>query len=191
MRRLLVLLMLAVMVQPARAQDRCGAPVAVGDGWTLATPSDVGLDAKALCGINTLVGQWPEANIHAVTVVRHGKLVLELYYRGQDVRWGPALGVVTFAPDVKHDLRSISKSVTSMVLGIAASEGHFPPLDGAARPVRPAARPGCADFHAVKGKQSEGRDNAGAVGRPEIAGTRRTVQRSGRKGAAGINRIAG
>jgi CubicO group peptidase (beta-lactamase class C family) len=133
-RHLLVLLLLIAVVRQAGAQDSsardCGAPAAaIGDGWTLATPADAGLDPRALCEINTLVGQWPEANSHAVTVVRHGRLVLERYWRGQDQRYGPSLGVVQFAPDVKHDLRSISKSVTSMLLGIASDEGHFPLLD--------------------------------------------------------------
>src|SRR5262249_19319364 len=49
------------------------------------------------------------ANLHAVVIARHGKLVLERYFEGKDERWGEPLGTVRFAPEVKHDLRSISK----------------------------------------------------------------------------------
>jgi CubicO group peptidase (beta-lactamase class C family) len=63
--------------------------------------------------------------------VRRGKLVMERYYSGVDERWGRPLGVVAYAPDVKHDLRSISKSVTSLLVGIARGEGKFPDFDQA------------------------------------------------------------
>jgi CubicO group peptidase (beta-lactamase class C family) len=135
-RLVIVLLLLISLACPAAAQSSaqqvasCGAPAAIGDGWTLATPAEVKLGREMLCGIDKLVGQWPEANIHGVTVVKDGKLVLELYYRGEDQRYRPGtLGIVQFAPDVKHDLRSISKSVTSMLVGIALSEGTYPSLD--------------------------------------------------------------
>ena len=72
-----------------------------------------------------------EANIHAVVVVRNGKLAMERYFAGEDERWGDMLGRVTYGPDVKHDLRSISKSATSLLIGIARSEGKFPALDSA------------------------------------------------------------
>ena len=36
---------------------------------------------------------------------------------------------VRFSPTEKHDIRSISKSVTSLLIGMAASEDKFPPLD--------------------------------------------------------------
>ena len=71
----------------------------------------------------------PNANIHAVVVVRNGKLAMERYFSGEDERWGDKLGRVTFGPEVKHDLRSISKSVTSLLVGIALAEGKFPALD--------------------------------------------------------------
>ena len=116
---------------PAWAQDTeaCGTPVALGDGWTVATPAEVGLDAGKLCELDAFIGQWPKANIHAVVVVRNGKLVMERYFTGEDERWGDKLGRVAYGPEVKHDLRSITKSVTSLLVGIARAEGRFPPLD--------------------------------------------------------------
>ncbi len=38
-------------------------------------------------------------------------------------------GLVQFSPTQKHDIRSISKSVTSLLIGAAVSEGKFPPLE--------------------------------------------------------------
>ena len=128
---LMLLLALVALCVPAAAEEAkvCGAPVALNDGWTLAAQAEVGLDAAKLCELNSFIAQWPEANIHAVVVVRNGKLVMERYFAGEDERWGDKLGRVTYGPEVKHDLRSISKSVTSLLVGIARSEGKFPALD--------------------------------------------------------------
>ena len=72
-------------------------------------------------------GELP--NLHAVVVVRRGKLVLERYYEGEDEFWGDPLGKVTFGPDVLHDLRSVSKSVVGLLYGIALEAGQVPPVD--------------------------------------------------------------
>ena len=79
-----------------------------------------------LCELDSFIAQWPEANIHAVVVVRNGKLVMERYFAGEDERWGDKLGRVTYGPEVKHDLRSISKSVTSLLVGIALERRQIP-----------------------------------------------------------------
>jgi CubicO group peptidase (beta-lactamase class C family) len=127
----MLFLALVALSVPAWAEEPkvCGAPVALKDGWTLAAQAEVGLDAAKLCELDSFIAQWPEANIHAVVVVRNGKLVMERYFAGEDERWGDKLGRVTYGPEVKHDLRSISKSVTSLLVGIARSEGKFPALD--------------------------------------------------------------
>lgn len=128
---LMLLLALLALSLPASAQDTkvCGAPVALNDGWSIASQAEVGLDSARLCQLDAFIAQWPRANIHAVVVVRNGKLVMERYFAGEDERWGDELGRVTFGPETKHDLRSISKSVTSLLVGIALSEGKFPALD--------------------------------------------------------------
>src|ERR1700751_2659329 len=121
-RSLMLFLALVAFAATVRAEEPkvCGAPVALNDGWTLATQAEVGLDADKLCQLDSLIAHWPDANIHAVVVVRNGKLAMERYYAGEDERWGDKLGRVTYGPEVKHDLRSISKSVTSLLVGIAS-----------------------------------------------------------------------
>jgi CubicO group peptidase (beta-lactamase class C family) len=119
-------------VSTSATAEPCGKAEAIGDGWTLGTPEEVGLDGAKLCGLEAFLKQWPKANIHAVVVARRGKLVAEHYLSGEDIRFNDDnLGVVRFTPTTKHDLRSISKSVTALLIGIALSEGKYPPLDSA------------------------------------------------------------
>jgi CubicO group peptidase (beta-lactamase class C family) len=111
--------LLFAAVAPAWAQTSpaCGAPTALDDGWTIATPESVGLDRARLCTIAARMKET-EANVHAVVIVRHGKLVFEQYFSGPDERWDVA-GRFDHDPTTKHDMRSASKSVISLLVGIA------------------------------------------------------------------------
>jgi CubicO group peptidase (beta-lactamase class C family) len=64
--------------------------------------------------------------LHTLLVSQGGRLIIEHYGRGEDEAWGRPLGTVTFAPDVLHDLRSVSKSVVGLVYGIALAAGKVP-----------------------------------------------------------------
>jgi CubicO group peptidase (beta-lactamase class C family) len=99
------------------------------DGWGIAAPSDVGLDAAGLSGLDKFLRQWPKHNVHAVVVIRRGKLVFEQYFSGRERRWMDWSNPVHFSPTRKHDIRSISKSVTSLLIGMAVGENRFPPLE--------------------------------------------------------------
>jgi len=121
---------LVAAAQPAAAgAPGCDAPAPRDDGWKVAAPATVGLDPVALCALVPRFDAWTAADVHAVLVARHGTLVFEHYFAGADERWGQSLGTVTFGPEVKHDLRSITKSVTSLVLGIAIGRGWVPGVE--------------------------------------------------------------
>jgi CubicO group peptidase (beta-lactamase class C family) len=105
--------------------------------WPIAKPSEVGLDVAPL---NTLVARIrsnPETNIHSILVVKNGKLVVEEYFTGHDQDWGTDLGVVEFHRDLRHDLRSVSKSLTSVLVGIAIAEGKIPGVEANAHDLFP------------------------------------------------------
>lgn len=103
--------------QPAAAAV-CGRPIALEDGWPIATPESVGMDGARLCGIaDRLKAQ--DANVHAVVIARRGKLVFEQYFPGYDDPWGVPEGQFKFDATTKHDMRSVSKSVASLLVGIA------------------------------------------------------------------------
>jgi CubicO group peptidase (beta-lactamase class C family) len=68
------------------------------------------------------------SGLHALLVSQGGKLVFEHYGQGGDETEGRGwLGTVAFAPDVPHDLRSVSKSVVGLAYGIALAAGQVPP----------------------------------------------------------------
>jgi CubicO group peptidase (beta-lactamase class C family) len=103
--------------------------LALADDWQSIAPEDAGFAPDVGDRLDAAVANGTVTNLHAVVVVRHGKLVLERYYAGRDERWGQPLGTVTFGPEVKHDIRSISKSIVGLLYGIALAEGRVPALD--------------------------------------------------------------
>jgi CubicO group peptidase (beta-lactamase class C family) len=121
MQRILILLAL-LLATPVAAQD-CASPADLKDGWQIATPQSQGLDPAPLCSIGTRFEAWKEANAHSVLVLRHGRLVYERYFTGADQRYGTSLGIVSYDADKLHDLRSISKSIVSLLTGIAVDKG--------------------------------------------------------------------
>ena len=95
----------------------------------LADPGDVGMNTESIAGISDRVRSNPSINIHSVLIVKDDKLVFEDYFSGTDEDWGNDLGVVDFDRDTLHDLRSVSKSITSALVGIAIGEGRIPGVD--------------------------------------------------------------
>jgi CubicO group peptidase (beta-lactamase class C family) len=65
--------------------------------------------------------------LHALLVSQGGRTVFEHYEANEDERLGRPLGVVNYGPTMMHDLRSVSKSVVSLLYGIALAEGKVPP----------------------------------------------------------------
>lgn len=113
----------------AYAETNCGAPSGKAADWEIAQPADVGVDPKLLCSLAQRGADLKETNVHAILVARHGKLIFEQYYSGSDEKWGQQLGNVAFGPTVPHDLRSITKSVVSLVLGIGIDRGWVHDVD--------------------------------------------------------------
>jgi CubicO group peptidase (beta-lactamase class C family) len=68
--------------------------------------------------------------IHAVLIERNGFLVYEEYFEGEDVRRGRGpLGRVVFDAHTLHDIRSVTKSVMSALVGVALHAGLLSSLD--------------------------------------------------------------
>jgi CubicO group peptidase (beta-lactamase class C family) len=108
----------------AESPGRCGVPVARDDGWPVSSiDDDTLIDRGALCTMADRLAASSTTNVHALLVARHGKLVFERYFRGSDEIFSRPVGNVAFDRDTLHDMKSVSKSVASLVLGIAIDRG--------------------------------------------------------------------
>lgn len=104
-------------------------PVAINDGWKTVNADSVGVDSTRLSNLTKSLRAWPELGVHAVLIERDGRLVYEEYFDGFDEKWGQPLGRIKMTPELKHDLRSVTKSVVSALVGIAHGEGAIKSLD--------------------------------------------------------------
>lgn len=118
----------AQSVAPPRYQQ----PAVLNDGWKTASADSLGVDSRRLAGLTESLRAWPELAVHAVLIERAGRLIYEEYFDGFDERWGTPLGRVTMTPETLHDLRSVTKSVVSALVGIAISAKQ---LESLAQPV--------------------------------------------------------
>lgn len=128
-RRRATLALLLCVALAGGAHADCQAPIAREDGWTVAAPDAVGLDGATLCSMVERLRAWPDVNVHSVIVARSGKLVFEQYFTGADEIWGRPRGEVKFDADMRHDLRSVSKSLTSLLVGLAIHRGKIAHVD--------------------------------------------------------------
>ncbi|MGY4312316.1 serine hydrolase domain-containing protein [Bradyrhizobium sp. JR3.5] len=122
--------MAPLATSPAYADpsDACGVPIARDDGWSVASITEDKLaDRAALCKMADRIAAASDGNIHSVLVVRSGKLVFERYFRGHDEVpsrfYGSRVEDVAFNADTLHNIKSVSKSVASLAVGIAIDRG--------------------------------------------------------------------
>jgi CubicO group peptidase (beta-lactamase class C family) len=99
--------------------------------WTIVNPESAGLRSEPLRDLVEWLDGFGQANIHSVLVVRHGRLLFEHYRAGEDQCWGEPLGNVAHGPESKHDLRSVAKSVISVLFGIALDRKLIGDIDEA------------------------------------------------------------
>ena len=99
------------------------------ESWPTASLAESGFSDDLGEKIDTGVADGRFAGLHSVLLVRHGKLVLERYYEGEDEVRGRPRGTVDFGPEDLHDLRSVTKSIVGLLYGIALAEGSVPSLD--------------------------------------------------------------
>src|SRR5437764_735113 len=90
----------------------CGDAADIADGWTISAPEAVGLDSQELCRVVEWLDGDRQLNVHSVLIVRGGALVFEHYRKGADEHWESPLPDARHGPELRHDLRSATKSVT-------------------------------------------------------------------------------
>src|SRR5581483_6282586 len=77
--------------------------------WRQSTPEAQGLDSTVLGHMVENISQ-ENLNVHSVTVLRHGYIVMDAYF-------------YPYRQDALHDVASVTKSITSALVGIAVDKG--------------------------------------------------------------------
>lgn len=91
-------------------------PDALDDGWAVASFEDEGVQRAWMEWLEHDVEEGTQMEPDAVLIARHGRLIYERYWSG-------------FAREDAHDLRSATKSFTSLLVGMAHERGVLPDLD--------------------------------------------------------------
>ena len=94
--------------------------------WTEARPREAGLSPAIGPELQKAfdAGEYP--GLHALLVVRNGQLAFEQQFPGEDENWGERLGMVDHQAALPHDLRSVTKSIVSLLYGLALADGLVP-----------------------------------------------------------------
>jgi CubicO group peptidase (beta-lactamase class C family) len=132
--RLLALLALTIVVASCADLLETGdeytyqAPQQTSDGWEIASLGDVGMDTVPLIDLMNDLRRQDDHYVHGIVVAKDGRLVFEEYFPGEhldlsNLSDGYDLTYEDFDRNTLHCLASDSKSVTSILLGIAIDKG--------------------------------------------------------------------
>ena len=80
-------------------------------GWRSKTPEEQGMDSELLVNMLGFI-QEQDYDMHSVTIVRHGYLILDA-------------AIYPFDHGSKHNIHSCTKSITSALIGIAIEQGYI------------------------------------------------------------------
>ena len=99
-------------------------PLETGDGWSTTSAESVGMAIEPLDGLVSRIAGAGQHRIHGILVARDGHLVFERYWPGYDLERGTRDPVYRqFHRETLHYAASVSKSITSILAGIAIEEG--------------------------------------------------------------------
>jgi CubicO group peptidase (beta-lactamase class C family) len=104
----------------------CPVPQFLDDGWNVASMDEVGLDTLPIINMLKEIDRWKENLINGILIVKDEKLVFEKYYQGHVFNFeipGLTKDIIEYKPETLHFLASQSKSVTSLLFGIALDRG--------------------------------------------------------------------
>lgn len=109
-----------------------GLPVELNDGWTIGNLTESRISPEPLLELIEEIQADTFPDVHSVLIAHKGKLVFESYfpgytfdYEGKDFRgsW------IEFGSETLHNVASVTKSITGILVGIAIDQNCLPDLD--------------------------------------------------------------
>jgi CubicO group peptidase (beta-lactamase class C family) len=99
-----VFLPLSAQATPYQAASRGGIE------WSQTSTAPSGIDSAALESLYSEMAREPHHDLKGIVILRNDRLVGERYFNGDSV-------------NTLHDIRSATKSITSLLMGIAIQKG--------------------------------------------------------------------
>ena len=125
--------------------------LAAADFWPVSTPEKLGLDGTVLARLVADIAGGKYGNTDSMLIIRHGQIAYDRTYShdydkiyGEDARRTGALNPHDFGGPYNyfnpwwhpfyqrgdlHTMQSVTKTVTSVVIGVAVTRGEFPSID--------------------------------------------------------------
>ncbi len=94
------------------------------DDWETADLTDVDLEKSAFETIFD-TRDMESLNIHSILVIKNNTLVLEEYFPGEDIEGN----TFDYDRNTPHEVYSVTKSITSLLIGIAIEQGVIASID--------------------------------------------------------------
>ncbi len=82
------------------------------NGWRRSTPEQRGMDSTQLAKMVDYLTNQRKYTIHSLLIIRNGTIVADVYF-------------YPFKQGEKHDLASVTKSITSTLVGVAIQQGYI------------------------------------------------------------------
>ena len=120
-------------------------------GWPTATPQAVGLNAKVLDSLDAEIASGRYGNVDRMLVIRHGRVAFDkTYAHDYDRVYADSVHVTGalnphdetgpynyynpwwhpyYRRGDLHTLQSVTKTIASVIIGVAVTRGDFPSLD--------------------------------------------------------------
>ncbi len=140
---------------------------ATAQSWPVSTPEKLGLDATVLAALDADIAAGKYGNTDSMLVIRHGQIAYDRAYAhdygkiyGEQARKTGAMNAHDFGGPYNyfnpwwhpfyrrgdlHTLQSVTKTVTSVAIGVAITRGEFPSVDTPVLQFFPGAKPANVD----------------------------------------------
>jgi CubicO group peptidase (beta-lactamase class C family) len=103
-------------------------PENISDGLDVSTLEDVNIDSELMEKLMNDINRGKYDEVHSLLIFKDDRLVLEEYFEGHKFQWDAPKAhgeLVTWDYEMVHFAMSVTKSITSICIGIAIDEGFI------------------------------------------------------------------
>ncbi|MFC1492415.1 serine hydrolase domain-containing protein [candidate division KSB1 bacterium] len=118
---------------PVESSYTYQVPVEDSDGWNTSSLSDEGMRVEPIINMMNYLSEKSQHYFNSILIVRNGNLVFEEYFTGRDAELRDYtvefIGPIEFNKNITQCMASATKSVNSILFGIAVDKGYIQSLD--------------------------------------------------------------